>query len=166
MTDAHLAATCRWLQQSVEFREQVDCLAIPTEEGNRSYWQQRWRESDREDYAIIDVEGKHLGNCGLRGIDRQRRKAELWIYLGELHGAGCGTRALQHLLERAFGQLALNKVSLKVFATNPRALSFYAKHGFVQEGVMRHESIHRGHFVDAILMSILSGEFAANSRSG
>lgn len=158
MTDDHLAATCRWLRGSPELRRQVDCLEAPTEEGNVAHWHARWSETNREDYAIrVDQDG-HVGNCGLCNIDRQRRKAELWIYLGAGRGTGRGSAAVRQLLVRAFDELHLNRVYLRVVSDNPRALGFYERLGFVLEGRFRQDTIHDGNPVDSIWMAMLASE--------
>src|ERR1017187_6025607 len=81
LADKHLAMTYQWLSESDELRRQVDCMRSPTLEGNRTYWQAKWSDETREDYAIVNAEDEHVGNCGLSDIYLQRRKAQLWIYL-------------------------------------------------------------------------------------
>lgn len=159
MAEAHLANTHRWLNRSDELRRQVDCSEAPTEEGNRNHWHARWRDDSREDYAIVTHGGRHIGNCGLRDIDRQRRKAQLWIYLGESYGIGYGTSAVRQLLARAFHGLGLNRIYLRVIAENIRAEKFYLKLGFVREGILRQDTVHEGGYVDSIVMGLLADEF-------
>lgn len=166
MSDEHLAATCRWLRDSRELRDQVDCLTPPTAEGNAAYWRSRWRDPSREDYAVVAADGTHIGNCGLCDVDPQRRKAQLWIYLGESQGAGRGASALEQLLARAFGGLGLNRVYLRVIADNSRAIRFYRKFGFAQEGCARQDSVRGERYVDAVLMGLLAAEFHARSGTG
>lgn len=155
MSDTHLANTCRWLTQSDELRRQIDCLEAPTAEGNRDYWRSQWQKPSREDYAIMNA-GRHVGNCGLCDIDPRRGKAQLWIYLGEAQGGGCGTAAVGQLLARAFGGLGLNRVFLRVVADNLRAMNFYRKFGFIQEGCARQDTVRNGGRVDSIWMGLLA----------
>lgn len=158
MSDEHLATTFAWLHTSPDLRRKVDCLAPPSKEGNRAYWHAKWSQASREDYAITFAD-THVGNGGLVDIDQARRKAELWIYLGLMHGQGIGRIALTHLLSRAFDGLSLNRVFLRVVADNPRAVDFYGAAGFVKEGICRADTIHDGVFVDSILMSLLVDAF-------
>lgn len=161
MSDEHLAATCRWLQDSQELRNQVDCLTPPTEQGNAEYWRSKWRDPSREDYAILTADGAHIGNCGLTGIDRQRGKAELWMYLGPVQSRsrGLGSSALRQLLAHGFRELGLNRIWLRVVATNPGAERFYMHNGFVVEGRLRQDTICDGVGIDVVVMSILEKEF-------
>lgn len=159
LKEEHLEATWRWLSESKELREQIDSLDVPTREGNINYWRARWRETGREDYAIIDSLGKHVGNCGLSNIDLQRNKSELWIYLGEGRGKGVGTQALHLLLDRAFRALKLNRVYLRVVANNERARLFYLRLGFAEEGRWREDTYVSGKLVDSFWFSLLAREY-------
>ncbi|MCK9283046.1 MAG: GNAT family N-acetyltransferase [Rhodocyclaceae bacterium] len=159
MGDEHLSATLRWLVQSGELRKQVDCLHPPTEAGNAAYWRSRWEMDNRRDFAIILGDGRHVGNCGLCDIDGARGKAQLWIYLGDSHGRGYGVAAVDRLLSFAFLELGLNRIYLRVVASNPRARDFYLRRGFVEEGVFRQDTRQEEKFVDSIAMSMLASEY-------
>jgi RimJ/RimL family protein N-acetyltransferase len=159
MGEEHMDRTCNWLAQSAELRAQIDSLDVPTFDGNRRYWQQKLQDKSREDYAILADATHHVGNCGLVAIDAHRSKAELWIYLGETYGQGVGAKALHMLLRRAFADLKLHRVYIRVVATNPRALAFYLRAGFKIEGHARGDTIQNGKRLDATLLSILSNEY-------
>lgn len=157
LQDKHLRRTFEWLAGSARLRGQIDSLAAPTEAGNADYWQQKWQDKAREDFAIMAGQD-HVGNCGLTAIDSHRRKAELWIYIGHATGQGVGYRALDALLSHAFADLGLQRVSLRVVETNHRALSFYLKAGFKIEGRARADTIQDDIPLDSILLSILHCE--------
>jgi RimJ/RimL family protein N-acetyltransferase len=157
----HLEATCRWLTIDSGLREQIDSLAAPTsEQENEAYWHSKWADKSREDYAIVVDNARHVGNCGLSDIDLKRLKAQLWIYVAEDRGKGAGKSAVRRLLARAFNGLNLERVYLRVLATNPQACAFYRKQGFVEEGRARHDTRLDGKFVDAYLFSMLASEFS------
>jgi RimJ/RimL family protein N-acetyltransferase len=153
-----------WLSGCTRLREQIDSLDAPTEAGNTRYWQEKWRDKTREDYAIV-VGERHVGNCGLVAIDVRRRKAELWIYIGDGTGRSFGRQALGALLDRAFADLDLHRVSLRVVETNLRALTFYMRAGFKVEGRARADTIQNGISLDSILLSILAREYGARVTS-
>lgn len=155
----HLDTTRRWLTNSARLREQIDCLSAPSRLENETYWRAKLKDETREDYAIVDDVAGHTGNCGLSEIDRKRKKAQLWIYLGDGEGRGIGEKAVRALLTRAFDDLALERVYLRVLVTNPRAYAFYNALGFVDEGRLRHDTLRGNEYVDAFLLSMLSGEF-------
>jgi len=115
---------------------------------------------DEEIYAI-EVDGNHIGNVGLHGIDRANRKASLGIVIGEKEywSKGLGTDAMATVLRYAFERLRLHKVNLDVMDYNERAIRVYERCGFVREGVRRDELWKRGRFVNLVRMSILETEF-------
>ncbi|MCG5436294.1 GNAT family N-acetyltransferase [Micromonospora foliorum] len=61
-----------------------------------------------------------------------------------------------------FERLCLHRISLEVFAFNPRARRVYEKVGFVAEGVLRQVLRDGDDWVDATVMSILAPEWAAH----
>jgi diamine N-acetyltransferase len=159
MGPEHIDATYAWLATSPHLRRQIDSLGIPTPERNRAYWERNFADQSREDYAIVEQTDGHIGNCGLMGIDRERRKAELWIYLAEAKGRGYGSAALNLLLRRAFVELELNRVHLRVVSSNERAVAFYQRAGFSLEGCARADTIHDGTPTDSILLALLRDEY-------
>jgi RimJ/RimL family protein N-acetyltransferase len=161
----HLETTRCWLTNSARLRAQIDCLSAPSHLENQSYWQAKLKDRTREDYAIIDDVAGHTGNCGLSEIDRKRKKAQLWIYLGDREGRGIGGTAVRALLARAFDELALERVYLRVVTTNLHAYAFYKAIGFVDEGRLRHDTVRGDEYVDAFVLSMLSGEFNASRPS-
>ncbi len=92
------------------------------------------RRSDRETYGIFDVsaaEGeRYIGTIELYDIRSDR--ATLGIIIGErTHWSrGFGPEAVQAVLERAFGELGLERVTLSTFGDNERAQQAFRKVGF------------------------------------
>jgi len=159
MNADHLASTFQWLVSSPKLREQVDCLKPPTAEENEKYWRSLWDDPTREDYAIIQGNALHVGNCGLKDIDRKRKKVQLWIYLGGSYRCGIGNTALRQLMKRAFEELQMNRLYLRVLANNRAALKFYLSLGFAQEGIWREDTIRDTKFVDSVWFSMLEREY-------
>jgi RimJ/RimL family protein N-acetyltransferase len=139
-------------------------------EGPVSDWEHhRWYESVMDDPAqriFLIAQGKGhdanaVGVLGLRGINWRSRHAEYWIYLGDrlARGKGLADEASRLLLRFAFGTLGLHRVFLQVNVTNQSAISLYRRLGFVEEGILRAAVFADGHFVDRLLLSLLSHEF-------
>jgi RimJ/RimL family protein N-acetyltransferase len=98
-----------------------------------------------------------IGVCDLDGLDWPDGDAFISIGIGEpeFWSKGYGTDAMKVLLRYAFSELNLRRVTLTVFAYNPRAVRSYVKAGFVEEGRMRNY-IHRdGQRYDLIFMGLL-----------
>ena len=108
-------------------------------------------------------EEPHLvGTCCLVGIDPVGRSAELRIRIGEkaAWGSGLGTEATRLLLLHAFHDLNLERVWLRVFAFNDRAIRMYEKLHFQVEGRLRKATYVQGKAEDVVLMGLLRSEWA------
>ena len=63
------------------------------------------------------------------------------------------------ILKHGFETLNLNRIFLRVYANNPRAIRSYEKVGFVHEGTMRQSAYKDGQYIDVVFMSILRSEW-------
>jgi RimJ/RimL family protein N-acetyltransferase len=139
MGPQHSDATFDWLQDDT-LRTAIDSHGAPDRDRHEAYWRMRLARPHEESYAVL-ADGAHVGNGGLV-VDRARRKAELWLYLGDpsVRGAGVGTDAANLLLTRAFDELGLNRAAVRVVSTNEGALRFWRSLGFVEEGRLREDA--------------------------
>jgi RimJ/RimL family protein N-acetyltransferase len=159
-SEAHLEKTFQWLQDA-DLRAKIDSLsAPPSKEENRRYWEKRWADPAQVNFAILNGHREHVGNCGLSSIDRNRKKAELWIYIGDVRrGQGLGGMAAWELLRFGFHDLELNRIYLRVVEDNLGALRFYQAIGFKEEGRFREDTLRDGRYYDSIWLSILKREW-------
>jgi RimJ/RimL family protein N-acetyltransferase len=99
--------------------------------------------------------------AGLFHLEWTNRSAEFGIFIGDksLWDKGYGTEVLQVFLQHAFDTLNLNRIYLRVFATNARARRSYEKVGLAAEGTMRQAVFRNGQYIDVHVMSILSSEW-------
>jgi len=102
-----------------------------------------------------------IGNSGFYQIDNVAHAAEVGIMLGEksIWNQGYGTEAMRLLLKHGFETLNLNRIFLRVYAENKRAIRAYEKAGFVHEGRMREALFKHGKYQDVIFMSVLRKEW-------
>ena len=70
-------------------------------------------------------------------------------------GKGFGTEAMQLILQYAFTELNLRRVTLTVFEYNQRAIRSYEKVGFRHEGRQRDRILREGKRWDILCMGIL-----------
>ncbi len=132
---------------------------------------ERWLERGGDEaglqFAICLLGGTDaIGNVGLRGIDRLNGSAEVAIALRDAKrwGKGLGTDAMQVILDFGFGEMRLERIWLRVFDYNERAVRSYLKAGFVHEVLLRHDRFHRGAYHDVHLMAITRPEWEAQTR--
>lgn len=104
----------------------------------------------------IGIDSSLVGVVGLHRIDHRVGTSVLGILLGDKTrwGQGYGAEAILLVVRYAFDMLNLQKVSLKVHATNKRARACYAKCGFREEGRLKRDVYVRGKYQDTILMAV------------
>lgn len=135
----------KWFEKSMEAEPAQRPLAIEIQNG------QAWQL---------------IGTTGLFNLEWTNRCAEFGIFIGDTTrwDKGYGTEALQLILEHGFNTLNLNRIYLRVFATNARAQHSYQKAGFVLEGTMRDGIYRRGKYIDIRIMSVLRSEWGVRQE--
>lgn len=106
---------------------------------------------------------RNIGLIDLAGFNWLVGNAWVGIGIGEreLWGKGYGTDAMRVVLRYAFTELNLNRVTLDVFETNPRAMRSYIKAGFREEGRAPGALLTAGKRCDLVFMGILRREWEA-----
>ena len=109
------------------------------------------------DFAIEDLKtGKYIGGCSINECDVKNRTCTIGIMIGDKDywGNGYGSDALKALNKFIFEEVNMNKIKLKVFSFNSRAIACYKKVGFQEEGILKKELYRNGKYHDEILMAI------------
>ena len=108
-------------------------------------------DSSRKSFAI-EIDGRHVGNVGLKELHPDNPEAECFIELGErsARGKGVGKAAMALLLDLAFGPYNLAGMRLGVFEFNLPAIGLYRALGFVDDGLYGH------HHTDGRVWNILA----------
>ena len=112
---------------------------------------------------VIEADGQLAGEARLDNINRDDLRARLAIGLfSDRHlGRGIGHRAVDLVLDHAFGAMALHRVDLRVLACNERAIRCYLACGFLREGIERDSARVGDAWEDDWIMSILDHEYRA-----
>ncbi|WP_369259505.1 GNAT family N-acetyltransferase [Streptomyces sp. R35] len=148
--------------------EVIRLTGSPTQEFGldrlRSWYGTRNDQDDRLDLGVVDrATGELVGEVVLNEWDRHNHNCSFRVLIGPRgRDRGLGTEATRLIVGHAFEQLGLHRVSLYVFAFNPRARRAYEKAGFVAEGVERQTLLHEGEWIDAVRMSVLAHEWATH----
>jgi RimJ/RimL family protein N-acetyltransferase len=123
-----------------------------------------WRvaQNDRLDLAVVDRQsGKCVGEVVLNQWDEDNHSCTFRTLISAAgRNRGIGTEATRLIVGYGFESLGLHRISLEVYAFNPRARHVYEKVGFVAEGVLRDALRYGDGWVDATVMSILAEEWA------
>ena len=120
------------------------------EQKNLFYFTIRARENDR-----------FIGMAALEYVDWTSGNTYLRLGIGEpeFRRKGYGSQALRMLLQYAFHELNLFRVTAVVPAYNDGALRLFHKFGFVEE-VRRRKALHRdGGFWDIVGLGLLKAEW-------
>ncbi|MGW6735772.1 GNAT family N-acetyltransferase [Streptomyces sp. NPDC055013] len=142
----------------------------PDEARIRAWYDSRGDQDDRLDLAVVErATGNVVGEVVLNEWDPDNESCGFRISLvpGAL-GRGLGTEATRLIVGHGFEEpgLGLHRISLEVYAFNPRARRVYEKVGFVTEGVLRDALLWEGERVDATVMSILRPEWLRHRGRG
>ena len=162
ITEADLPDYVRWFNDP----EVTQFLAMEsgsfTLEGEREWLARISSPEDRGRHWAIEVDGRHIGNCGLIP-DEAGQIAGFGIAIGEkaAWGKGYGTAAVREVLRIGFGEIGLHRIELNAFSPNARAIRCYEKCGFRHEGVKRQAFFKRGVWLDRVIMAILREEWEA-----
>jgi len=96
-------------------------------------------------------------------MDINWNHGDCWVGIGigdnNFWAKGYGTDAMHVILNYAFSELNLHRVTLGVFSYNKRAIRSYEKAGFIVEGVERSVVLRDGSRSDVIIMGILQDEW-------
>lgn len=161
LLDVHLPRLTVWKNDAALAQE----LAAHPEsfsDSQVSDWRQRNAEDPNQLFLGIFAhgDGAVIGVARLMFIDWISGVAELGVFIGDgtARGRGLGRAAVCLLLQRAFDQLGLHRVFLKVLADNARAIRCYRTCGFVEEGLLRSHFLSGAIRHDMVVMGVLRTE--------
>ncbi len=111
-------------------------------------------------FLVAEVGGKIVGFSRLEGnkLIRFRHKAEFGIcILKKYWGYGIGRAMLEKILSYADSS-DIKKISLTAVETNTKAIKLYENYGFLQEGLLINDRIHKdGEYYNTVIMGRIKG---------
>lgn len=106
-------------------------------------------------FLVAEVDGKIVGftRCVGYQLSRYQHKASFGIcILKDYWGSGIGSTLLEHIVLWA-DAMKFVKISLSVVQVNTAAIHLYQKFGFVEEGVLIKDRIHKdGNYYNTVIM--------------
>jgi RimJ/RimL family protein N-acetyltransferase len=159
-------AFSRWNRDS-EYTRLLNMFTRPlsSAKATQKWLEEGLKEESPSDFFFFTIrtvdDNKLIGGMGLEIVDWAARDSFVFIFIGEREnwGKGYGSDAMRLLLQFAFLEMNLRRVSLGVFEYNPRAIRSYEKIGFCHEGRMRKYLKHEGQRWDLLSMGILREEW-------
>ena len=101
---------------------------------------------------------KSIGDLELVDIRWQKKEAEIRIRIGEkgYWNKGYGTEAIRKILSKAFQEMGLQRIYLRVYDFNLRAIRCYEKCGFRKVGILKRSrpNLRQKAWKNIILMGI------------
>ena len=110
---------------------------------------------------VIEEQGALIGEIRLQSHVAADRRAEMSISILDPKklGQGIGPRAIHLLVRHAFDTMRLHRISVRVLASNTRAIVACRKVGFVEEGRERQSSKVGKDWQDDVIMGLLNTEY-------
>ena len=130
-----------------------------TKEGHEQWVKTMVETGKVVQFIIEDFDSERpVGSVYFRDIDKEYKKAEYGIFIGEddAVGKGFGSEAARLAVDYGFKNLGLHKIFLRAFAENQAAIRSYEKAGFKQEGYFKDEVRIGGQFRDLVFMAVLN----------
>jgi len=130
-----------------------------TREGQLKWIENEVNTGNVIQFMIIEKNtDRSVGSVFIRDVNKEHRKGEFGIFIGEddVHGIGYGSEAAQLILDYAFNEANLHRIYLRALADNERAIASYKKAGFQLEGILKDDVYVRGEFHDVAWMSIIN----------
>lgn len=141
-------------------------MYLPMTRAAEEKWLERVSLSETNMVFVIEAKSDDrnstpIGSCGLHDIKWKDRQATIGIAIGEKEywNGGFGTEAVKLLVEYAFCQLNLHRISSSVYDFNARSLAMQKKIGFVIEGRRRQAIFKNGAYADEIVLGLLKEEW-------
>ena len=134
----------------------------PTNEKEElKYINEYHKSEDSVWFTITDLRGTVIGETGLLRMFPSWHCTDLTIIIPDPDNQhkGYGTEAIRFMLNMAFTEYDMNRVSIGVVGLNTEALEFYKRIGFKQEGIQEQGYYCNGEYSDFIMMRILRKEW-------
>ena len=117
-------------------------------------------DSSNMHFAIVSEDDEYLGTISLKNINKKDENAEYAIVLRKTAiGMNIARHATDLVLNKAFSELKLSKIYLTVTSGNTRAVKFYQKYGFIQEGYFKSHIKINNQFHDLMWFAIQKNSF-------
>lgn len=149
-----------WNETEYGVFQQNNLVRKPTADITKMF--ELWSKNDSTSgfgYSITK-DGELVGHLTVWGIAMPTRIGTAAIIIGpEFQGKGYGRDAMQIALRLAFEELGANKVEIRAWDYNERAIHLYKSLGFIEEGRRRAATFHRSTFHDEVELGLLHDEY-------
>ncbi len=115
----------------------------------------------RRAYWIIEMDGEPVGLANFYDIDRRHGRGAWAYYLAEpsVRGRGIGGYVEYLMIDKAFGEIGLQKLWCEVLDTNKGVVRMHQRFGFQEEARFRRHVVKNGEYVDVLGLGLLAEEW-------
>ncbi len=155
----HFENCLRWIN-STEVTDTLGIGGLPMNEAKEIKWFEGLAHSETNTvFAIELLDGTHIGNTGLHGIDWVNGIANTGSYIGDLshRGLGYGSEAVILRARFAFDRLNLRMLYAGYLEGNEASARMQAKCGYKVWGSCPKRFHRRGQYID-LVSTVLSRE--------
>jgi RimJ/RimL family protein N-acetyltransferase len=133
-----------------------------------SEYEKRWVENQifnsGDDVVLaicVQKTNEYIGNVYIRNINWINRSAESSILIGnkDFWGKGIALEALKLILEFAFYERNLERITALILESNTISLKLHEKCGYKKEGLLRNAIYKDGRFQNQYILSVLRSDF-------
>lgn len=118
-----------------------------------------FEEGDEELVLAICVDGEITGNIALKDPGKKESREFGIMIHPDFHGNGYGTEAVELLIDHAFRQMNVHKLTARAHETNGASQRIWEKLGFEREAVHREEVFQDGEYRDTYWYGLLREEW-------
>lgn len=157
-----------WINDAETVRWNAPYVPVTTAQ-HAAWFDRLGTDPSRVVFAVRKTsDGPAIGVIQLIDIHRVHRSAELTIRIGDerYQGKGLGTEAIGLATRFAFDDMNLQRLWLRVFHTNGRAIKAYQNAGFEIEGTLRRAAFIKGCWLDMVVMANLRGGNGPSNLTG
>jgi len=165
LNETDLETVCKW-----DTDYYIAAAAGPSDDRHldtRSDYERILRSRTARMFAIETRDGTLIGDIGVVEISWRKREAELVVRIGDIRyrGKGYGQEAINALLRHVFINTKLDRVYLRVFSDNARAIKCFLKCGFQKRWVMTPRADRAGEPSRRIILMVLErDDFVRSAR--
>ena len=135
---------------------------LPLEVEKTKKWFENNEDNKARYDAIIEYNNIPVGVIGLINIDKNKKKAEYYITLGDNNykRKGISFEATKQIIKYGFEKLEVEKIWLCVDEKNIAARKLYEKVGFKLEGTLRKDIFFKGEMINRCMYGICKDEWS------
>lgn len=156
LTEKEMILVLEWRNHVSVRKEMYQDHIISIEE--HSKFIEKLKYDNKNYYWILKTKnGDCMGTISLNRVDFRNKNAYFGMYSNP-STKGAGSLLIECLKKLAFDIAELHTLKLEVIDSNERAINFYKKSGFIEEGRLKEFVFKDGKWHDVVVMGILNSD--------